>query len=84
MTILNLTAEQKEEHFKQYAKQYNRMYYQRQREENNERYDRIKEQARERYYKKKAEKNPDKPARQYKKTNIVVEPVAELENPQNP
>jgi hypothetical protein len=65
------------------------MYYQRQKEEQNERYEKIKQQARERYYKKKAEKNPEKPERQYKKTNIItdpiagiVAPVAEIANPQ--
>jgi hypothetical protein len=82
MTLENLTPEQKAQHFKEYSKQYNRLYYQRQREEQNERYERIKEQARERYYKKKAEINPDKPLQQYRKTNIVIQPMAEIANPQ--
>jgi hypothetical protein len=81
MTLLNMTPEQKEEHFRQYAKQYNKLYYQRQREEQNERYERIKQQARERYYKKKAETNPEKPIQKYRKTNIVVPPVAEMPIP---
>jgi hypothetical protein len=81
MTLLNMTPEEKEQHYKQYAKQYNKLYYQRQREENNDRYDRIKQQARERYYKKKAETNPDKPLQQYRKTNIVIQPMAEMNNP---
>jgi Skp family chaperone for outer membrane proteins len=83
MTLINLTPEQKAQHFKDYAKQYNKLYYQRQREEDNERYQKIKEQAKERYYKKKAELNPDKPLKQYKKTNIVAEipnPQAEIPN----
>jgi hypothetical protein len=81
MTLENLTPEQKAQHFREYSKQYNKLYYQRQREEQNERYERIKQQARERYYKKKAETNPDKPLQQYRKTNIVVPPMAEMPNP---
>jgi len=81
MTLEHLTPEQKAEHFRQYSKQYNKMYYRRQREEQNERYEIIKQKARERYYKKKAETDPDKKTAPYRKTNIVVNLMAENANP---